>query len=270
MALGALSLKLRSLRESPAGSGKTKHVIEDAGWPVATTAALICDMWDDHWCRGASRRVTEMAPRMNALVSSLRTRGVLVVHCPSDTMGSYADHPGRALALAAPSVEASDTGRAAAIAAKAGPLPIEDSDGGCDCSPKCRGGPPYPWKRQHPEIQIAPGDPIGDGNEVLRVLAQRGVRHAIIMGVHTNMCVLDRTFGIRNLVDKGYEVALVRDLTDTMYDPRMPPRVDHFTGTDLVIWHIERYWARTFTSDQLLGGTPFRFRADHREALPVP
>ncbi|MFT6182333.1 MAG: hypothetical protein ACJA1W_004706, partial [Akkermansiaceae bacterium] len=26
----------------------------------------------------------------------------------------------------------------------------------------------------------------------------------------------------------------MRDMTDTMYNPQMPPGVDHFTGTDLV------------------------------------
>jgi alpha-L-fucosidase len=40
--------------------------------------------------------------------------------------------------------------------------------------------------------------------------------------------------------------------------------VDHFTGNDLVTWHIEKYWCPTITSDQVLGGTPFRFAADTR------
>jgi hypothetical protein len=40
--------------------------------------------------------------------------------------------------------------------------------------------------------------------------------------------------------------------------------VDHFTGTDLVIEHVERYWCPTFTSDDLVGGQPFRFAEDKR------
>jgi len=58
-----LSLKLRTLPETPAGSGKYVHVVKDAGWTVDRTAAIICDVWDDHWCHGAARRVTEMAPQ---------------------------------------------------------------------------------------------------------------------------------------------------------------------------------------------------------------
>jgi hypothetical protein len=54
----------------------------------------------------------------------------------------------------------------------------------------------------------------------------------------------------------------VRDLTDSMYNSRRKPFVDHFTGNDLVRWHIEKYWCPTISSDQILGGQPFRFAAD--------
>jgi type 1 glutamine amidotransferase len=62
-------------------------------------------------------------------------------------------------------------------------------------------------------------------------------------------------------------VALVRDLTDTMYNPRRRPFVDHFRGTDLVVEHVEKYWCPTVTSAAILGGEPFRFGADRRPHL---
>ena len=86
----------------------------------------------------------------------------------------------------------------------------------------------------------------------------------MLMGVHLNMCVLGRPFGIRQLVNLGKDVVLVRDLTDTMYDPRQKPHVDHFTGTDLVVEHVERYWCPSITSVDLVGGVPFRFGGDRR------
>jgi len=65
-------------------------------------------------------------------------------------------------------------------------------------------------------------------------------------------------------------VALVRDLTDTMYNPKRKPFVDHFAGTDLVVEHIEKHWCPTVTSDQVLGGAPFRFAQSPRcDALPA-
>jgi hypothetical protein len=47
-----------------------------------------------------------------------------------------------------------------------------------------------------------------------------------------------------------------------MYNSRRKPYVDHFTGNDLVTWHIEKYWCPTITSDQILGDQPFRFSGD--------
>ena len=63
----------------------------------------------------------------------------------------------------------------------------------------------------------------------------------------------------------GKQVVLVRDLTDTMYNSTMKPFVDHFSGTDLVVEHVERHWCPTITSVDLLGTVPFRFREDTRK-----
>jgi hypothetical protein len=49
-----------------------------------------------------------------------------------------------------------------------------------------------------------------------------------------------------------------------MYNPKRSPFVDHFTGNDLIVSHIERYVCPTITSDQILGGKPFRFSQDKR------
>jgi hypothetical protein len=56
----------------------------------------------------------------------------------------------------------------------------------------------------------------------------------------------------------------MRDMTDTMYNPERWPQVSHFTGTDLIVEHIENFVCPTFTSDQLIGGKPFHFKKDSR------
>lgn len=48
----------------------------------------------------------------------------------------------------------------------------------------------------------------------------------------------------------------------------MAPHVSHFEGTRRVIEHIERHVCPTITSDQLLGGEPFRFAADIGASRP--
>jgi type 1 glutamine amidotransferase len=54
-----------------------------------------------------------------------------------------------------------------------------------------------------------------------------------------------------------------------MYNPRRPPFVSHFTGTDLVVEHVEAHWCPSCTSADLLGGKPFRFKDDTRPHLAI-
>ena len=76
------------------------------------------------------------------------------------------------------------------------------------------------------------------------------------MGVHTNMCVLNRTFAIKQMTKWGVRCVLVRDLTDSMYNPKDRPFVAHDRGTGLVIEHIEKYWAPTVLSADLVAALP--------------
>jgi nicotinamidase-related amidase len=205
----------------------------------AQTAIVICDMWDKHWSRGASERVNEMAPRMNSVVQVARNEGVLVIHAPSDTLDFYAGTAARQRALDAPVAKPPAESEYADP-----PLPIDDSDGGSDTGETSW---TKAWSRQHPAIEIDQDkDLITDrGQEVYHVLRQHAVRHVIMMGVHTNMCVLNRSFGIKQLVRWGIDVALARNLTDTMYNPAMRPYVSHDKGTRLVVAYIEKFWCPT-------------------------
>jgi len=67
------------------------------------------------------------------------------------------------------------------------------------------------------------------------------------------------------MAKNGKNVVLMRDMTDTMYNPQRAPMVSHFRGTELIIEHIEKYVCPTVTSDQIIGGEPFRFKADTRK-----
>ena len=249
-----LPLSLRS-RKPVGNDGEAVDVIvTPVEWKAAETAVIVCDMWDKHWCAGASRRVDDMAPRMNLALRKLRNRGLLIIHAPSDTIDFYADTPQRRRAQNAPIAPAPDDIHTwhKLDPSREPPLPIDDSDNGCDDLPACL--PYQSWTRQHPELEIAPPDAISDnGAEVYNLLRQYGIQNVIVMGVHTNMCVLGRSFGIRRLVKAGFNVALMRDLTDALYNPRSFPCVSHERGTELVIEHIERYWCGSVESEEVLG-----------------
>ena len=114
-------------------------------------------------------------------------------------------------------------------------------------------------------LTIADKDAISDnGVEIWNLLEAAEIKNVVLLGVHTNMCVLGRPFGLRQMAKNGKNVVLMRDMTDTMYDPAKWPYVNHFTGTRLIVEHIEKFVCPTITSVDFLGGEPFRFSRDRR------
>jgi nicotinamidase-related amidase len=229
-----------------------------ATWKSTQTAIIICDMWDTHTCAGAARRVGELAPKLNDFVKAARADGVLIVHAPSDVIKFYEGTPQRQRAKDAPLAKASIPFKWNRLdPAREGPLPIDDSDW-CDCEKKCpikeiEATKKWPWTRQIATIEISPEDVISaDGQEIYNVFKQRGITNVMLTGVHTNMCVLGRSFGIRQMVMLGMNTVLVRDLTDGLYDPRKPPHVSHDAGVGLLVGHIEKYWCPSITSADVL------------------
>ncbi len=241
-------------------------------WDAKKTAIVICDMWARHWCDGACRRGAEMAPRINAFVKQARSQGVLIVHAPSGGMEHYATHPARRRALNAPTAKNLPKGINGWCngidAEKSGTWPVDQEDGGCDDQPRC---PDREMDRhQTPVIEIDARDAISDsGAEIWNLYEQRGIENVILVGVHTNMCVIGRPFGLRNMVRFGKNVLLVRDLTDAMYNSRCRPFVSHVRGTELVIEHIERFVCPTITSTDLLDTRAQRFEEDRRPHVAI-
>lgn len=256
-------LLLRLRAAAPDGTVRPRTTLRP-DWDPARTAVVLCDLWDAHHCVSAERRVAEMAPRVDEVVAVLRGEGALIVHAPAGCMDFYAGTPARERAMQAPHASApcafdwndwEPDERAALPATLTAP-------GACSCDspePCCEPGPPYPWTRQTPAVAVGPDDAVSDsGQELFNLLEQRGIGDVVVIGVHTNVCVLGRPCGIRQLVRMGKRPLLCRDLTDSFHrDPR-----GHFAGTEEVVAHVERWWCPTVTSDQLAGGTPFRFRGE--------
>ncbi|MEO8996430.1 MAG: hypothetical protein ABI284_03165 [Nitrosospira sp.] len=213
--------------------------------PASRSAIIITDMWDKHWCKGATERVGEIAQRMEPFLEKARSSGMLIIHAPSDTMGFYAKAPGRLLAENAPHFVPSSE-----RTVQSPPLPIDDSDGGCDTPGDVEH---TAWARETSALSIAKGDVISDnGAEIYNILKQHHIEMVFFMGVHANKCILKRSFGIRQLSKWGVRCVLVRDLTDAMYNPASKPYVSHTKGVDLVVQYIEEYAAPTVTSSQIL------------------
>jgi len=204
-----------------------------------------------------------MAPAIDRFIRAARKQGMLIVHAPSDTMSFYAGTPGRDLARNAPRAADLPDDMAKGLSRLPGEphMPIDDTDDGCEVSvPRCNKGVRV-WSRQIASIEIFPEDAISDsGAEMWNLFAQRGIENVLIVGVHTNMCVVGRSFGLRNWARHGRKVMLVRDLTDGMYNPARWPHVDHFAGVALMVEHIEKYICPTIESSQITGEPAFAFK----------
>ena len=254
---GTLSLRARRRGEQPPGSGKIQVSEEVLRWEVAQTAIIIIDMWDTHTCALSAQRVAAMAPRMNQVVNAARSLGVMIIHAPSDTMKFYEGRPERRRMQGAPMAYSPIPVRATEpdqeeqrkLPAAACDDPIMKKFTG-PAPPTTRGN--YPWEREHQAIEIAGYDGISDsGQEIYNFCKQQGIVNVALMGVHTNICILNRAFGVREMKRLGFNVVVARDLTDAMYDPRTRPFVSHTRGTELVVEHIEDNWCPSILSEDL-------------------
>ena len=278
-----LEVQLKLQRPEPDESGQFSTVNRNEKWVGTQTAVIVCDVWDYHHSPNAVARLEQLLPRLDQVLEFARNQGAIIIHAPSDCMVAYEDHPARQRATAAP--RASDQPHdivswcSAIPAEEKAVYPIDQSDGGEDDDRSVHAewaakltamgrNPNMPWQRQNAAITIdSEKDYISDrGDEVWNILTHRKIKNVVLTGVHTNMCVLGRPFGLRQLARNGKHVVLMRDMTDTMYNPRRWPYVSHFEGTRRVISHIERYVCPTITSDQWIGGVPFRFAGDRKES----
>jgi nicotinamidase-related amidase len=252
------TLSLRGRTRTPEQVGGTGAIEKELRWNVAQTAIIIIDMWDTHDCLCAAQRVAAMAIRMNPIVNAARTMGVQIIHAPSDTMKYYEGTPWRTrmqqAAHVAPPFRIGQTTR---TPEEARTFPISD---GCDdpvpnrwrgpAPPTTRGN--YPWERENAALEITGYDGISDdGEEIYNFLKQEGITNVALMGVHANICIMNRAFGCREMTRLGFNTVVVRDLIDAAYDPRKRPFVSSARGTELVAEFIESHWCPSILSADL-------------------
>jgi nicotinamidase-related amidase len=227
-------------------------------WPPSETAVLVVDMWVEHNCEPSAARIRSLAPLVDAFVSSLRDAGAMVIHAPSQGAHFYLSTPQREIMTAAPHSEPPfplpHLFTVEAIFAPEPPFPLAQGDGGCD-APDARGSVEEFSKQQIETIFIHPFDGISDdAQEIFNLFLARGIRRVVLTGVHVNECLIKRPFGARMLRALGFDVVIVRDLTDVFYDSRSAPYVSRSEAKRLALAHIERHICPTTTSAEFLRG----------------
>jgi hypothetical protein len=210
---------------------------------------VVVDMWNWHWCKTSAARVAALVPRMKPVLAQAHDLGMTIFWCPSDVVDNYVGTPQHEAAANAPKVPLPDLE----------PLdcPAAPDGGGCTCGKeRCQGN--YGWNAMNPQLQMNDDDLMPNDLETLYSLCrQRGITHLIYVGVHTQVCLLGKSIGLRNLSRAGLYCILARDLTDAhgLYDPDHGITPDDFTAR--VVAHFEKFLAPTINFvDELkrLGG----------------
>ena len=212
-------LTLRTQFMSPVG--RQEYLVNHTVVPFVPhqTAIVVVDMWDKHWCASATTRVAELATPMQQYVAAARAAGVTIVWAPSDVTSYYANSTARRNTLALPNAVLPP-----AMHVAGRPLPLSTAtDGGCDTPCPERKA----WTRQIATLLINPSDFLITSNEsgavpaglqeLWNVLASRGISRLLYVGVHENMCILDRPFAIKAMRERGWSadsISVVRELVD--------------------------------------------------------
>ena len=242
----SLRCRTQTLVQNAAGRNEWSVIENQRVIEPARLALLLCDLYDAIWSRAMQERLNDLAVRVNAVANRLRAMGALIIHGPSDVADiAYAGTPARIRALAAPRLTPPPE-----LPHDYPKQPIDASDGGSDSLGDVRGGV---WSKQHPAIAIDDTKDVicADGIDVYSCLKAYGIDVLLIAGVHLNECVLRKSLGIKQMVRWGVDTLLVRDLTDTAYNPAMPPYVSHEEGTRLMVEFVEKFWCGSVASGEL-------------------
>jgi nicotinamidase-related amidase len=188
---------------------------------------VVIDMWNYHWCKTCSARLTAMVPRVNRALEAARKLGCQVIFAPTDCVPFYKDAPQRKAVLELPDFPPPSSRK-----------PIEMSGcpvGGDPCGPGMECMLNYGESSIHPDLQIAKNDFISDGPaELFKICKARGLTHLIYAGIATNICVMGKPEAIRTMLMYGLNCYLARDLTDAFGHPPQQAQ-------DVSVAHIEKY-----------------------------
>jgi nicotinamidase-related amidase len=234
--------------------------------PANQVAFIVTDLWEEKGCRAHVERISEMVPVVNRVITIARSRGAHIIWAPSDITDYYSNSAARQrminLPYAAPPKE---------IKVTVPSLPVGDETISCDSE-----GDFGKVERQHPGLVIdQEQDGISsDGQEIWNFIKDKKIKLVLILGVHTNACILNRPFAIKQMVKWQMPIALVRDLTDASYNPFTPPYVSHEEGTSLVIEYIEKFWCPTVSIKDIAGiesvsYAPWKNGEYERPTLPI-
>lgn len=251
---------------------------------VARMAVVVVDMWTAHGCSGAGAVSNEMIPDLNRGLEAARQLGIPVIFASAgDDLKRWEGKPQRLRITEVPHHEMPPSNGFLKKQVGYGPYP---SPCMCKITALKRGTnePLIQCQRMPQNHNLSPDIVVGDQDlfiaagqyrpevkwalyswgevaqqELWNFVQEKGITHLLYMGCATNMCVLNREFGMIMMKRLGIESVLVRDLTRAMtsdgYSPitlELDPSFTPAVGTQYAVEYIEREVGPSIDSEQLL------------------
>jgi len=222
-------------------------------WRTDETLIIIKDMWNKHWCFNGADIIQQMFPRFNEVIHHARSLGVQIVHVPSSpAIHSYHRHPSYDYMLKFPQFPLPEF-----VDHDDYPMPLNVDDAGAN-GPILEIGRQPDGYSQIKDIDIVfETNGLKDGicetfELVWNMMVSKDIKNVILTGCATNMCLMNKPLGIRNLVSHGINVVVVRDMTNPMYNPASPPYVNMPEANKMMSEYFEKFWCPTIGSDEIL------------------
>jgi hypothetical protein len=215
-------------------------------------AVLSIGIWSSHSCYTATDRIHDLAGRANLFIEKMRSKGAHIIHG-----GSYSNYTCKEGNWEDTNLRKNIKNKPICVLKDKGihipPLPIDDSDGGYEKHDK---NLEYDKRTVsiHPKIRVDyDKDCISDySKEILNYIAYKKIKCILVFGTHTNMCLLDKPYGIKWYLRYGIPVIAVRDLCDALYNPSMPPHVSQQESNDIMTEWLEKHICPTINSMEVL------------------
>ena len=175
--------------------------------PLAHTALVLVDVWDNHFIESWLERATKIAKEaVVPVLQAARGAGITVVHAPSPPVEFRA--------------------RSGEYAAFRGPRSQPP------------GIPGIPQLGMSPLVEVREDEyVVATGDQLQEVAEERGILHMIFAGFATNWCILNRYYGMRAMAQRGYNLILLRDATAGV---EFPDTVDEHFATEIAIREVEQ------------------------------
>lgn len=165
-------------------------------------ALIIVDTWSRHFCKTTTNRTEELCGRINSALPLFRSAGARIIFTPYGFKGK---HPRF--------VKVRDTKMKNTVQLSPSSPPRRGT-ALCDCKmgdKKC--GQALVDFGISPVLKLEDGDIIC--NKSVDGFLPQGTEYILFGGIATNICILSRPYGIKNMMSAGYKCALIGDLSET-------------------------------------------------------